>query len=612
MAKSKSLKITKVKSLARLATNIPQNRDKARSDLRDIHAIDTETWQGDMFLIADSDGDFLDSLKKGITMDNVIQFLTRPKFEASWNFFYNLTYDGSVILKLLGKEILSTYKAKRAFRFKYKNYSFFFIPKKTLRISKGHHSWVFYDIAQFYDFKSLQKAYQENIGKLPDSYLKMKTKRKQFSPSYYRKNRKQVRQYCIEDCRLTKELSKHWIELFEKAFEFYPARWISSGYLAEKVLINHGVEIPFFKDLPYDLQEFAFNCYFGGRFELVQRGFIGEAWLYDINSAYPYALSKMPDITKGSWRNGLRTVHGKALIGFFKIHVKYPVDEYLPSFPFRRITPNNDLICYPSGNFITYATLDELKNVDSGNYSILDSWQYFDDNPTFPFREFVEKFYNKRKMLKQQGNPLQLPIKIILNAIYGKMGQKQNRRIGNLFNPVIFAYITGFARAQLFDFVKEHSLEKDVVAFATDSVCVTRKVDVDSSDLGGFSFDKHGKDVYYLQNGFYRFKDWKLRGLGKLGKKEVEHIRTIERDGRLYYSYNVLRTKKLASAIISNQIDEIGRLKEETREVNLNADDKRFWLGRLENINDEKINKSTSLNPEYFKNHFKLNSDFCA
>jgi len=39
-------------------------------------------------------------------------------------------------------------------------------------------------------------------------------------------------------------------------------------------------------------------------------------------------------------------------------------------------------------------------------------------------------------------------------------------------------------------------------------------------------------------------------------------------------------------------------------------DDKRFWLGRLENINDKKSNNSTSLNPEFFVEKFELNDDF--
>jgi len=47
---------------------------------------------------------------------------------------------------------------------------------------------------------------------------------------------------------------------------------------------------------------------------------------------------------------------------------------------------------------------------------------------------------------------------------------------------------------------------------------------------------------------------------------------------------------------------------EETREVNLNGDDKRFWLGRLADINDKKSNNSTSLNPKFFSEKFVLNS----
>lgn len=56
--------------------------------------------------------------------------------------------------------------------------------------------------------------------------------------------------------------------------------------------------------------------------------------------------------------------------------------------------------------------------------------------------------------------------------------------------------------------------------------------------LGEFSFDGMGNDVYYLQNGFYRFNGmWKQRGLGKLGSKEIEHLETYEKDGKLFYKF---------------------------------------------------------------------------
>jgi len=99
--------------------------------------------------------------------------------------------------------------------------------------------------------------------------------------------------------------------------------------------------------------------------------------------------------------------------------------------------------------------------------------------------------------LKEQNNPLQLPIKIILNSIYGKTRQSVNHKIGNLFNPVIFAFITGFCRAQLYDFVLKHDIEKEIVFFATDSICTRTKLDVNSTKLGDFPFDGMADDESY-------------------------------------------------------------------------------------------------------------------
>ena len=174
-------------------------------------------------------------------------------------------------------------------------------------------------------------------------------------------------------------------------------------------------------------------------------------------------------------------------------------------------------------------------------------------------------------------------------------------RIGNLFNPVIFASITGICRAQLYDFVRKNGIEKDVVFFATDSICTRTKLDVNSTRLGDFSFDNEADDVFVLQNGFYRFNGiWKQRGLGKLGTKEIEHLETFEKNGRLYYRFKVLRNNRLRSSILQNALSKIGIIKEETREVNLNADRKRFWLGRIESMDDKVMNDSMPINPNFF------------
>jgi hypothetical protein len=58
-------------------------------------------------------------------------------------------------------------------------------------------------------------------------------------------------------------------------------------------------------------------------------------------------------------------------------------------------------------------------------------------------------------------------------------------------------------------------------------------------------------------------RKWTLRGLGKLGKKEVEQVDIKEKDGRLYIEYIVKRTKQLASTIIQ------GKMKANQRKLNI-------------------------------------------
>ena len=149
--------------------------------------------------------------------------------------------------------------------------------------------------------------------------------------------------------------------------------------------------------------------------------------------------------------------------------------------------------------------------------------------------------------------------------------------------------------------MRKHGIEKDVVFFATDSICTTKKLEVNSTQLGDFSFDNEAKDVFVLQNGFYRFNGmWKQRGLGKLGTREIEHLDTFEKDGILYYRFIVKRNNRLRSSILQDRISDIGKIKPMTREFNLNADRKRFWLGSIESMDNEVMNESMPLSLNYF------------
>ena len=70
------------------------------------------------------------------------------------------------------------------------------------------------------------------------------------------------------------------------------------------------------------------------------------------------------------------------------------------------------------------------------------------------------------------------------------------------------------------------------MSFATDSICTTKKLDIDSHKLGESSFDNTADDVFYLQNGIYRFNGkWKQGGFGKPEGKEIEHLESVEKQG---------------------------------------------------------------------------------
>ena len=173
--------------------------------------------------------------------------------------------------------------------------------------------------------------------------------------------------------------------------------------------------------------------------------------------------------------------------------------------------------------------------------------------------------------------------------------------MGNIFNAAIAAYITGYARAQLYRFMREHGIENDVVAFATDSIAVTKEIaGLDSEKLGEMKLDKHADDVVYLSKGFYRFDGkWKQRGVGYDREKKVEiaHLATrIGDDGQLYIAVETTRTTHIKSGILYNRLRSVGKIEQYEKKIGLNSDKKRFWFDDLTSLHDIKCCDSAPLN----------------
>ena len=117
------------------------------SERREVVAIDTETYNGDIILLADSDGNYLEH--PNITLDNVIPFLFRHQYK--WPFCWNISYDGDVIAKLLGP-VLNQYKHTGRLVFTYtdakrRDYKIKYIENKALTISRNKHAVSVHDAA---------------------------------------------------------------------------------------------------------------------------------------------------------------------------------------------------------------------------------------------------------------------------------------------------------------------------------------------------------------------------------------------------------------------------------------------------------------------------------
>lgn len=63
----------------------------------------------------------------------------------------------------------------------------------------------------------------------------------------------------------------------------------------------------------------------------------------------------------------------------------------------------------------------------------------------------------------------------------------------------------------------------------------------------------------------------------------------------------VERAQNLECAILQNKISEIEKFNEVIREINLNADRKRSWLGRIESVEDKRHNDSFPISLSQFR-----------
>jgi hypothetical protein len=86
-----------------------------------------------------------------------------------------------------------------------------------------------------------------------------------------------------------------------------------------------------------------------------------------------------------------------------------------------------------------------------------------DGDLEYPFANLIPETFAYRNALKRAGNPSHIPVKLVLNSLYGKFAQTVGK--AQYYSPIWAGLITSYTRAQLLDAITD-----DVVCVMTDSI----------------------------------------------------------------------------------------------------------------------------------------------
>ena len=567
----------------------------SRNIERQVFGFDTETLDGYAKLLAfwTLEGN-MGKYQLVESFEDCLEFLTQRKLRQGSHFFFNLNFDVNAIIKFLPDENLQELREIR--ETEYAGAKIFYIPKKMLRITKGKKVYSFYDIMQFFggSLKSSGKRYL-GLDKYQGDYQEIDGAILGTSSEYWDENLDMIIDYCLNDCKITAGLGELLAKTLRNSINLNPNKYTSKASIT-KEYVQKSVDIPNILDIPNGALKTFFNAYSGGRFEVLTKGYVGKCSLFDINSAYPYHILNLPDITRGEWRR-TRDLHEDALLGAYlvKMRTKYKKLTPIP------LTLPSGVISYPVFEAGIYTTKDELLAYDDAiDYEVISGWEFWPDGEIqYPFKEYIERVYEYKSQSAKDSYEYSL-YKILMNSLYGcfyekflELDENGDKQIlsGKLFNPVYASLITAKTRIQLYNYAKSNM--DDVIGFATDSVIFKGEPELQvSNKLGEWSLEQTGQ-TNVLRSGIYRIDNkLKNRGIKKavaletpfgefkdifnyIQSRPFETEYPIIMRRPLSFIECLLRHKQFSTA-------DINRFMELEYMININRDHKRRWDGTFE------------------------------
>ena len=286
-------------------------------------------------------------------------------------------------------------------------------------------------------------------------------------------------------------------------------------------------------------REFARQAYYGGRTECFKVGFITPCYVADVNSMYPYVMSTRPlpnpEFTFYSDSSKLDD-YWLQYEGCTECTVYVP-SCYVPVLPVR----DNNKLVFPTGTFRgTWVNAELRAAVERGAqirkvHAVLYSAQNM-----YPFTNYVNQLRALRVKYKEEHNPQEQTVKILLNSLYGRIGlqdcqieehiepmpegsssymfpdrsirvvsgqaymklEKQNYAHSRYGNVLWAAHITAYARLHLLNYLERCGTS--LVYCDTDSVFSQSAIDIEGNGLGQLGQSDFYDEAHIIGPKLYR------------------------------------------------------------------------------------------------------------
>lgn len=524
---------------------------------------------------ADRDGKtFLYCLSTGdtFTPDNLLEGLFSRKYRGSQFVVFNLKYEQGAILQNLPLEALDILRLKG--KVMVDDYTFRVVGYKCLRISKGKNAVTFWDMWTFFNMSLASAArHFTNLTKYDlDVTL--------FTPDYIASNLDTIKTYCIRDAEITVALFQVLLGMCKRLginpTTFYSIATIAYKYFREN---TDYVTAKYLWDNHRDVLEAACKAYSGGKFEVTTRG-KGNFYEYDINSAYPYEMSNLIDMSKP------RVVRSNiykptAIYGFLYCDIFLPGDDAHP-VAYKRGTVN----IFPSGHFkqwIGKASYEYLVKLPDAKIKIIKGIWLYARHKTHPYRKIIQRLYEVKAEAKlKDDKELYYFSKKLLNSIYGKTVQLIRKgdtiEASTCWFPIYGAIITENVRIRLAELQVKYP---SIVAVHTDSVISTKKLPLAISDgLGDWDFTESGLGIV-IGCGFYQVGD-KIRVRGFPSQDNIFELLnhsppTIDIPWTQVITWRQVSVNHWDGSLVNKfrEYDDQGHPL--TRKLDINFDTKRTW-----------------------------------